>query len=90
VEDGTLAASLWDLKGWAARAEALLGAFADDESPARRFMTAAAIVRHLQTDPLLPASLLPAGWPGPRLRRTYAGYERELGELFRRERRRHG
>ncbi len=90
AEDGTLAASLWDLKGWASRAEALIGAFGSDESPARRFMTAAAIVRHLQTDPLLPASLLPAGWPGPRLRRAYAGYERELGELFRRERRRHG
>lgn len=90
AEDGTLAASLWDLKGWAGRAEALLGAFAVDESPARRFMTAAAMVRHLQTDPLLPASLLPAGWPGLRLRQAYAAYERELGDLFRRERRRHG
>ncbi len=90
AEDGTLAASLWDLKGWARRAEALIGAFGADESPARRFMTAAAMVRHLQTDPLLPTALLPAGWPGPQLRRAYADYERELGELFRRERRRHG
>jgi phenylacetic acid degradation operon negative regulatory protein len=89
-EDGSLAASLWDLRGWAGRAEALLGAFDADETPAHRFMTAAAIVRHLQTDPLLPPSLLPVTWPGARLRRAYAGYERELGELFRRERRRHG
>ena len=47
------------------------------------------MVRHLQTDPLLPAFLLPDRWPGPRLRRAYAGYERELVEMLRRERRRH-
>ena len=52
-------------------------------------MVAAAIVRHLQADPLLPALLLP-GWPGPRLRGAYSSYERELGDLLRRERRRHG
>jgi phenylacetic acid degradation operon negative regulatory protein len=90
AEDTTLATSLWDLQGWASQAEALLAAFAPDETPAHRFMTAAAIVRHLETDPLLPAPLLPAQWPGPRLRQAYAGYERELGDLFRRERRRHG
>lgn len=85
-----LAASLWDLEGWSGRAEALLDALATDDQPARRFMVAAAIVRHLQADPLLPPSLLPVGWPGARLRVAYAGYERELGELLRRERRRHG
>lgn len=90
ADDSTLAASLWDLKGWAGQAEALVDAFGTDETPAHRFITAAAIVRHLQTDPLLPASLLPARWPGPGLRRAYADYERELTELFRRERRRHG
>ena len=90
TEDTALAARLWDLQGWADQSEALLAAFGPDETPAHRFMTAAAIVRHLETDPLLPAPLLPGQWPGPRLRHAYAGYERELGDLFRRERRRHG
>ena len=60
-----LAASLWDLKGWAGRAEALLGGLRRRRTPAHRFMTAAAIVRHLQTDPLLPALSSPpvAGAP---------------------------
>ncbi len=85
-----LAADLWDLEGWGARAEALLDAFLADDQPARRFMVAAAIVRHLQTDPLLPPALLPSVWPGAQLRGAYSGYERELGDLLRRERRRHG
>ena len=33
-----------------------------------RFVVAAAMVRHLLTDPMLPAELLPTGWPGARLR----------------------
>jgi phenylacetic acid degradation operon negative regulatory protein len=84
-----LAATLWDLDGWAARAVALLGALAATEEPARRFVLAAAIVRHVQVDPLLPPSLLPARWPGTRLRAAYAGYEREVGRLLQRERARH-
>ena len=84
-----LAAGLWDLKGWASRADALLAAFGASDEPARRFVVAAAMVRHLQADPLLPASMLPSRWPGASLRRAYAGYEQELGDLLRRERRRH-
>jgi phenylacetic acid degradation operon negative regulatory protein len=81
-----LAARVWDLSGWAERAEALLQAWAAAGQPAARFMLAAAIVRHLQTDPLLPAALLPPRWPGTRLRDAYADYERELGELLHRQR----
>ncbi len=84
-----LAARLWDLTGWARRAEALLDALTSDD-PADRFMVAAAIVRHLRADPLLPTSLLPPRWPGSRLRAAYAAYEQELGRLLQRERRRHG
>jgi phenylacetic acid degradation operon negative regulatory protein len=85
-QDGrALAAELWDLAGWADQAEALLGAWAAVEHPARRFMLAAAMVRHLRTDPLLPAALLPARWPGNRLREAYAAYEQELGALLRQE-----
>ena len=85
-----LAADLWDLEGWASRADALLDAFLADDQPARRFMVAAAIVRHLQADPLLPRALLPPVWPGAQLRGAYSSYERELGDLLRRERHRHG
>jgi phenylacetic acid degradation operon negative regulatory protein len=78
-----LAASLWDLSAWARRAEALLDAWRGADQPARRFVLAAAMVRHLQGDPLLPRVLLPGRWPGRRLRDAYAAYERELGELLR-------
>ena len=85
-----LAARLWDLAGWAQRADALLAAWARAVLPPRRFALAAAMVRHLQTDPLLPPILHPAGWPGTRLRAAYAAYEQELGELLRSQRARHG
>jgi phenylacetic acid degradation operon negative regulatory protein len=34
------------------------------------------VLRHLAADPLLPAPLLPADWPGDELRRVYAGWDR--------------
>jgi phenylacetic acid degradation operon negative regulatory protein len=43
-------------------------------------MIAAAIVRHLLTDPVLPEELLPAGWPGTRLRAVYNDFATELLE----------
>jgi phenylacetic acid degradation operon negative regulatory protein len=85
-----LAARLWDLTGWAERAERLIAALGARPDPAQRFMVAAAMVRHLQDDPVLPPALLPAGWPGARLRKAYAGYERELAGLLQQERARHG
>jgi phenylacetic acid degradation operon negative regulatory protein len=77
-----LAARVWDLAGWADLAEALLRSWAVADTPAGRFMLAAATVRHLRTDPLLPPVLLPARWPGRRLRDAYAGYEQELRDLL--------
>lgn len=85
-----LVGRLWDLDGWARWAHALLDALALDARPAARFEVAAAMVRHLQTDPLLPPSLLPPRWPGHRLRDAYASYERELAALLRHQRSRHG
>jgi phenylacetic acid degradation operon negative regulatory protein len=90
VDGGHLVARLWDLARWAERAEALIEALALDDEAARRFGVAAAIVRHLEEDPLLPPALLPDGWPGSLLRESYAGYERELGDLLRHQRERHG
>lgn len=80
-----LAAWIWDLTAWVDRAEALLAAWATSVGPAPRFVLAAAMVRHLQADPILPVALLPAGWPGSRLRDAYAAFEQELGQLLRRQ-----
>jgi phenylacetic acid degradation operon negative regulatory protein len=43
-------------------------------------VVAAAIVRHLLTDPVLPDELLPADWPGMRLRTAYNDFAAELLE----------
>ncbi|OIJ28530.1 PaaX protein [Nocardioides luteus] len=76
-----LAASLWDLTGWTRAAEHLLERLASTTQPALRLATAAAIVRHLSDDPLLPVELRPADWPAAALRETYSAYQRELSEL---------
>lgn len=77
-----LARTLWDLDAWSSTGSALLGFFRDTRSDAGlRLAAAAAIVRHLLTDPLLPDELLPARWPGGELRSTYAAYQKELIEL---------
>jgi phenylacetic acid degradation operon negative regulatory protein len=73
-----LARRLWDLPGWAHTGEELLDAMALAHAASERFATAAAIVRHLLTDPVLPDELLPPGWPGTRLRAAYAGFAAEF------------
>lgn len=73
-----LAARLWDLDGWAATGRQLLADLAAAPDMPARFVTAAAMVRHLRTDPVLPAELLPAAWPGDELRRKYTDFAAEL------------
>jgi phenylacetic acid degradation operon negative regulatory protein len=75
-----LAGALWDLGAWSARAAQLLGRMDDlppvgPEALAPGFELSAAVLRHLQADPLLPDTLLPAGWPGARLRSEYDGWD---------------
>ena len=77
-----LATRLWDLDGWAETARALLDELSAATDPAVRLRVAAAMVRHIRTDPMLPLELLPGNWPGPRLRRDYDGYRGELGRLI--------
>lgn len=77
-----LAGRLWDLSGWAERADRLVDELSTAEEPAGRLSVAAAMVRHIRSDPVLPASLLPERWPGRRLRRAYDGYRAELGRLI--------
>jgi len=72
-----LVGELWDLPGWARRGRSLLELAASDDPPTR-FVAVAAGVRHLLTDPLLPETLLPPGWPGAELRAVYADYRRAL------------
>jgi phenylacetic acid degradation operon negative regulatory protein len=73
-----LARELWDLPAWSATGHRLLDEMAAAADVPGRFMVAAAMVRHLLTDPVLPDELLPAGWPGARLRTAYHDFAIEL------------
>jgi phenylacetic acid degradation operon negative regulatory protein len=73
-----LAARLWNLPGWSRTAQRLLDEMATATDTPGRFVAAAGIVRHLLTDPVLPAELLPAGWPGAALRESYARFAEDL------------
>ncbi|MBB3605423.1 phenylacetic acid degradation operon negative regulatory protein [Mycolicibacterium sp. BK556] len=70
---------LWDLPAWAGTGRRLLDDMAASRDVPGRFRAAAGIVRHLLTDPVLPAELLPAHWPGADLRKAYADFAAELG-----------
>jgi phenylacetic acid degradation operon negative regulatory protein len=87
-----LAASLWDLEAWATRALELqrrIGALVDSleggdlDALAPGFVASAAVLRHFQADPLLPAELLPPGWPGPALRSDYDRYDAAFKQVWR-------
>jgi phenylacetic acid degradation operon negative regulatory protein len=75
-----LAAQLWDLPAWAETGHRLLDEMTQASDVPGRFVVAAAMVRHLLTDPMLPAELLPADWPGARLRAAYHDFATELAE----------
>lgn len=90
-DQGALAAALWDLTGWATRAERLLTALArtrpglDEGGPdvlPEAFVLSAAVLRHLQSDPLLPPTLLPDVWPGPALRSGHADWRRAFDHAW--------
>ncbi len=73
-----LAETLFAPQLWARDAQRLLRAFADSTSLRERFEVAAAAVRHILDDPLLPEPLLPADWPGAQLRAEYAAFRTEF------------
>lgn len=77
-------AALWDLTTWSKTAAALRADMAElighleADTPkglADGFVASAAVLRHLQADPLLPPSLLPSDWPGDALRADYDRYD---------------
>ncbi|MDT0202977.1 PaaX family transcriptional regulator C-terminal domain-containing protein [Nocardioides sp. AE5] len=76
-----LAARLWQLDDWAHEGRRLMAELQSTSEPAPRLAVAAHLVRHLTTDPLLPAELLPPDWPGAALRDAYAAYQSELRDL---------
>lgn len=76
--------ALWDLSAWARIVAELRTDMAglvdaleagDTDALADGFVTSAAVLRHLQADPLLPRELLPTGWPGDALRADYDRYD---------------
>ncbi|MGB6761946.1 PaaX family transcriptional regulator C-terminal domain-containing protein [Mycobacterium sp.] len=75
-----LAGQLWDLPSWAGTGQRLVAEMSRAGDVPARFVVAAAIVRHLLTDPVLPDELLPADWPGTRLRTNYNDFAAELTE----------
>ena len=66
-----LARSLWDLDAWALKAGRLRAALDDATDLAEGFMVTAAVLRHLDHDPILPPELLPDEWPASDLRGDY-------------------
>ncbi|MFI0355214.1 PaaX family transcriptional regulator C-terminal domain-containing protein [Actinomadura sp. 9N407] len=77
-----LAGTLWDLDGWAGTARELRASLDRAGSLAEQFTVSAAVLRHLLRDPLLPAELLPADWPGPELREHYERFETGFEHLL--------
>lgn len=91
-DEATLAARLWHLEAWAGRTRRLVAAVGDRQprlaagdlnALPEAFVLSAAILRHLQADPLLPVDLLPAEWPGAELRDADAGYAAAFQAVWR-------
>jgi phenylacetic acid degradation operon negative regulatory protein len=77
-DSAELAGVLWDLPAWVRTGRELLDEMAAATDIPGRFVAAAAIVRHLLMDPVLPDELLPDDWPGAALREVYRNFAAEL------------
>jgi phenylacetic acid degradation operon negative regulatory protein len=91
-EGPDVAAACFDTPAWEARAHMLLAQTAsstaglhdgDDGQLATAFVVGAATLQHLRNDPLLPAELLPATWPGNELRTAYREYQETFASVVR-------
>jgi phenylacetic acid degradation operon negative regulatory protein len=89
--DESLVPELWDLAGWSTAAgelrrelAALGSRFGDGEVSVLRdgFLLSAAVLRHLNDDPLLPRELVPRHWEGERLRADYGRWDEGYRELL--------
>lgn len=73
-----LTAALWNLPEWSRIGHQLVDEMDSAAGIPERFVAAAAMVRHLLTDPVLPDELLPDDWPGSTLRQRYNDFAAEL------------
>jgi phenylacetic acid degradation operon negative regulatory protein len=85
-----LAAELFVPKRWAATARefgsslrAVTRDLPDERAIAPAFVEGARTAAHLRADPLLPPALLPARWPGERLRIDYREFQRAFRDAVR-------
>jgi phenylacetic acid degradation operon negative regulatory protein len=92
TDERALVARLWDLDALGESARRLLDRIGhlrattdltDHESIPETFTVAAAIVRFLRSEPLLPAQLTPPDWPVDEVRRSYDDLERDLQATLR-------
>lgn len=73
-----LATRLFRPAAWADTAATLLAALDTAEAMRERLEVAAAIVRHILRDPILPPEFLPRPWPGADLRDAYRDFRAEF------------
>ena len=77
-----LAHTLWDLPAIDARCRLLIAALDEPDLPLPAMMIrAAAVVRFLREEPLLPRSLTPDDWRADELRERYRDLDRTLGRM---------
>jgi phenylacetic acid degradation operon negative regulatory protein len=90
-DDNVLVERLWDLAAMAERSAALLAELRSGTASLRSHgadalpsttLLAAAVVRFLRAEPLLPRRLLPANWPVDALRERYADFDRAYGRVL--------
>lgn len=79
-ESSALVRQLFDVDGWAQSGNNMLEMLSAS-TLSDRFGVFAAIVRHLTSDPCLPAELWPRDWPGDALRTAYNDFHSELTVL---------
>jgi phenylacetic acid degradation operon negative regulatory protein len=78
-----LARSLWDLDAWALKAGRLRTALDEATDLAEGFMVTAAVLRHLDADPILPPELLPDEWQAANLREDYRRFNEDYRSRLR-------
>jgi phenylacetic acid degradation operon negative regulatory protein len=80
-DPAALTHQLWDVSAWADAGRELHHATREGRTFAERFTAAAALVRHLRTDPALPDELLPHDWPRDAMRAGYEDFRTEIKRL---------
>lgn len=82
-DSAELVGRLWDLEQWAQDARQFHCQLETRTTLRADFMLIAEVVRHLRIDPYLPQQLLPADWPGARLRGRYIEFRDDFANRLR-------